>query len=79
MDKRTLLAVLLILVVFWLSSEFIWKRNATTEQSKPSAEEQVTEVHHWTDRLFSFKTTRDRGFRFNTMLMMLRRKSLLHQ
>ena len=26
--------------------------------------EQVTEVHHWTDRLFSFKTTRDRGFRF---------------
>jgi len=44
MDKRTLLAVLLILVVFWLSSEFIWKRNATTEQSKPSAEEQVTEL-----------------------------------
>ncbi len=26
--------------------------------------EQVTEVHHWTDRLFSFKTTRDKGFRF---------------
>ena len=26
--------------------------------------EQVTDVHHWTDRLFSFKTTRDRGFRF---------------
>lgn len=26
--------------------------------------EQVTEVHHWTDSLFSFKTTRDRGFRF---------------
>jgi len=26
--------------------------------------EQVTEVHHWTDRLFSFKTTRDRGFRY---------------
>ncbi|MFV0275790.1 MAG: ferredoxin--NADP reductase, partial [Parahaliea sp.] len=26
--------------------------------------EQVTEVHHWTDRLFSFKTTRDHGFRF---------------
>ena len=26
--------------------------------------EEVTEVHHWTDRLFSFKTTRDRGFRF---------------
>ncbi|MFK7977837.1 MAG: ferredoxin--NADP reductase [Halioglobus sp.] len=26
--------------------------------------EQVTEVHHWTDRLFSFKTTRNPGFRF---------------
>lgn len=26
--------------------------------------EQVTEVHHWTDRLFSFKTTRNQGFRF---------------
>ncbi len=26
--------------------------------------ETVTEVHHWTDRLFSFKTTRDQGFRF---------------
>ena len=26
--------------------------------------EEVTEVHHWTDRLFSFKTTRDQGFRF---------------
>lgn len=26
--------------------------------------EQVTSVHHWTDRLFSFRTTRDPGFRF---------------
>jgi ferredoxin--NADP+ reductase len=26
--------------------------------------EQVTEVHHWTDKLFSFKTTRNPGFRF---------------
>ena len=26
--------------------------------------EQVTEVHHWTERLFSFKTTRNQGFRF---------------
>ena len=26
--------------------------------------EQVTSVHHWTDRLFSFKTTRNSGFRF---------------
>lgn len=26
--------------------------------------EQVTEVHHWTDNLFSFKTTRNPGFRF---------------
>ena len=27
-------------------------------------QERVLDVHHWTDRLFSFKTTRDRGFRF---------------
>ncbi len=26
--------------------------------------ETVTSVHHWTDRLFSFRTTRDPGFRF---------------
>ena len=27
-------------------------------------QEKVLDVHHWTDRLFSFKTTRDQGFRF---------------
>ncbi|MBK1666321.1 ferredoxin--NADP(+) reductase [Rhodospirillum rubrum] len=27
--------------------------------------ETVTEVHHWTETLFSFKTTRDQGFRFD--------------
>lgn len=27
-------------------------------------QETVTEVHHWNDTLFSFKTTRDEGFRF---------------
>jgi YidC/Oxa1 family membrane protein insertase len=34
MDKKTILAVLLILVVFWISSEFIWKKQkpVTTEQ-----------------------------------------------
>jgi ferredoxin--NADP+ reductase len=26
--------------------------------------QQVTAVRHWTDRLFEFRTTRDRGFRF---------------
>ncbi|MEH6591613.1 MAG: ferredoxin--NADP reductase [Halioglobus sp.] len=26
--------------------------------------EQVTDVHHWTDNLFSFKTTRNESFRF---------------
>ena len=28
-------------------------------------EETVTTVHHWTDRLFSFTTTRDQGLRFS--------------
>ena len=27
--------------------------------------EEVTAVHHWTDRLFSFRTTRHPGFRFS--------------
>ncbi len=27
--------------------------------------ENVLSVHHWNDKLFSFKTTRDQGFRFN--------------
>ena len=26
--------------------------------------ERVVEVHHWNDTLFSFRTTRDRGLRF---------------
>ena len=34
MDKKTLLAVLLILVVFWLSSEFIWKRKGIQTQQE---------------------------------------------
>lgn len=29
-----------------------------------TAVETVTSVHHWTDRLFTFRTTRDPGFRF---------------
>ena len=28
-------------------------------------EERVLSVHHWTDRLFSFKTTRDPALRFS--------------
>ncbi|MBN9044516.1 MAG: ferredoxin--NADP reductase [Rhizobiales bacterium] len=29
-------------------------------------QETVTHIHHWTDRLFSFRTTRDPGFRFQS-------------
>jgi ferredoxin/flavodoxin---NADP+ reductase len=29
-------------------------------------EAQVLEVRHWTDRLFSFTTTRDAGFRYQS-------------
>jgi len=28
-------------------------------------EEKVTEIHHWTDKLFTFKTTRDASLRFS--------------
>lgn len=34
------------------------------DANSPYRYETVTEVHHWNDTLFSFKTTRDPGFRF---------------
>lgn len=40
-----------------------------TAKPKPSGtlvEERVTEVHHWTDTLFSFRTTRDPSVRFES-------------
>jgi ferredoxin--NADP+ reductase len=30
------------------------------------ATEHVIDVHHWNDTLFSFRTTRDPGFRFDS-------------
>ncbi len=42
MDKKTLLAVLLILVVFWLSSEFLWKNKNTQQAQQQTTEENVT-------------------------------------
>ena len=41
MDKKTLLAVLLILVVFWLSSEFLWKNKNTQQAQQQTTEENV--------------------------------------
>ncbi len=38
MDKKTIFAVLLILVVFWISSEFIWKRQKPTTTEQPVTE-----------------------------------------
>ena len=32
----------------------------------PASEERVTEIIHWSDKTFSFKTTRDSGFNFRT-------------
>lgn len=44
---------------------------ALDKQSRPAPgsnfyQEQVTEVRHWTDKLFSFKTTRSQGLRFES-------------
>ena len=36
----------------------------TDETMSAFEEETVLSVHHWTDRLFSFTTTRNRSFRF---------------
>ena len=27
-------------------------------------QEKITHIHHWNDNLFSFRTTREQGFRF---------------
>ena len=33
--------------------------------------EKVTHVHHWNDNLFSFRTTRDPGYRFKNGVIIL--------
>jgi ferredoxin--NADP+ reductase len=38
----------------------------TSTKSSPFFEEEVLSVHHWTDELFSFRTTRNPGFRFQS-------------
>jgi len=48
MDKRTLIAIFLIIIVFWISSEFIWKNNSpvniaqTTEQANVNTQPSET-------------------------------------
>ena len=56
MDKRTLLAVLLIFIVFWISSEFIWKRSQTTPEQQSVAETNTKEVPTETSDPVSAKT-----------------------
>src|SRR3546814_2216757 len=56
-----------------LSSELMTQTAAAVAETAPShpllkpggnlREETVTHVHHWTDTLFTFKTTRDPSFR----------------
>lgn len=36
------------------------------KKSDVNNEETITEVRHWTDKLFSFRTTREKGFRFSS-------------
>ncbi|MDP8203105.1 MAG: membrane protein insertase YidC, partial [Candidatus Tenebribacter mawsonii] len=45
MDKKTLLAVLLILVVFWISSEFVWKKNQPVKQTQQTTENVTDELN----------------------------------
>lgn len=41
MDKKTLFALLLILVVFWISSEYIWKPNQQNIKQEQQTQQQV--------------------------------------
>jgi ferredoxin--NADP+ reductase len=49
-------------------TEGSWWKRCCTESPRMNNPflAQVLAVHHWTDRLFSFTTTRDRGFRFQS-------------
>ncbi|MGH6613326.1 ferredoxin--NADP reductase [Sphingomonas sp.] len=40
--------------------------NAVVTKSPAFFDEEIIAVHHWTDELFSFQTTRDPGFRFQS-------------
>src|SRR6266702_5976080 len=56
-------------VDFWHFETRKAKRSTSRRQEKPKLmsafyREKVLSVHHWTDTLFSFKATRDSGFRF---------------
>ncbi|MCD6177133.1 MAG: membrane protein insertase YidC [Candidatus Cloacimonetes bacterium] len=48
MDKKTLLAVLLILVVFWISSEFIWKKKKPIQQTQQQTTEKALDISNQT-------------------------------
>jgi hypothetical protein len=42
------------------------RRPSTGDDVSNLNEETVVDVHHWTDRLFSFRTTRSPSFRFRS-------------
>jgi YidC/Oxa1 family membrane protein insertase len=44
MDRKTILAVVLILIVFWISNEFIWKRNVPPPVEQTINTQQETPV-----------------------------------
>ena len=44
MDKKTIVALLLILVVYWISAEFLWKPKQQSRQAEIEKVETVTEV-----------------------------------
>src|SRR6202012_1097507 len=54
-----------------LQCRIVWSRAASLHLATVAvmvalATEYVIEVHHWNDSLFSFRTTRDPGFRFDS-------------
>jgi len=44
MEKKTLLALVLIMLVFWISNEFIWKSKPVTETNQPVTNETIEET-----------------------------------
>jgi ferredoxin/flavodoxin---NADP+ reductase len=54
-----------VLVCRVANVQYLPSWSAETQPAMKYTKEQVTYVHHWTDRLFSLRTTRSSGFRFS--------------
>ncbi len=79
MEKKTILALVLIMVIFWISNEFLWKKQAqqpvveepTTaveELTEPAVKENVAENNEPSDEILAIPTDPDLDINSNLSL-----------